>query len=343
MYMKRCLQLASLARAKAAPNPMVGAVIVHNGRVIGEGYHTICGSAHAEVEAVRAVADDSLLKESTLYVSLEPCSHFGKTPPCAALIIEKKIPRVVVGTLDPFPAVSGRGVGMLQDAGIEVEVGVLEEECRELNKSFFCFQENKRPYIILKWAQSKDGFIDKNREAVENPLPTQISNELTRMHVHKLRSEVQSILVGTNTAIKDNPSLTVRFWSGNNPLRLVVDRNLRIPSDFNLLMGDVHTLVFTHTATRSNGRCEYISLKSKQTMTDQIMEVLYRRKIQSVLIEGGSQLLQSFIDAGMWDEVQVEVANIALGDGVPAPCLKAALYKTEKVGSSELLNYRRSM
>jgi diaminohydroxyphosphoribosylaminopyrimidine deaminase/5-amino-6-(5-phosphoribosylamino)uracil reductase len=340
-YIKRCLQLAAQGREKAAPNPMVGAVIVRNGKIIGEGYHTECGFAHAEVEAIQSVADQSLLKDSTMYVSLEPCSHFGKTPPCAKLIIEKEIPRVVIGTLDPFPAVSGNGVRMLQEAGVEVKVGVLEEECRILNKAFFCYLENKRPYIVLKWAQTKDGFIDKIRAKGEKPHPTPISNELTRCHVHKLRSEVQSILVGTNTAINDNPSLTVRFWSGNNPTRLLLDRSLRVPEDSVLFDGNVPTLVFTEKEKENKQNCEYVKIGFDRNPIFEIVEQLYERCIQSLLVEGGSQLLQSFIDNDLWDEIQIEVADVTFGSGVAAPHFDAKPDSVERVCNSEMYHFTR--
>ncbi len=339
-YLWRCLQLAAHARGTAAPNPMVGAVIVHNGKIIGEGYHTFCGCAHAEVEAIRSVKNQELLKESTIYVSLEPCSHYGKTPPCAKLIIEKQIPRVVVGTYDPFPAVSGRGVKMIREAGRDVYVGVLEDECRELNKHFFCFLERKRPYIVLKWAQTRDGFIDKARDAESAPCPTPISNELTRMHVHKLRSEVKSILVGTNTAIKDNPSLTVRYWSGDHPVRLVLDRQLRIPSHYHLFDGSVPTLIFTEKEAESRYHCEYIRVNFTNKLLEQILETLYNRKIQSVLVEGGRQLLQAFINENLWDEAQVEVADICFGTGVYAPSICGAAESSEKVLNSEMQYFR---
>lgn len=339
-YMKRCLQLAANARATAAPNPMVGAVIVHNGKIIGEGFHTLCGCAHAEVEAVRSVLNEELLKDSTMYVSLEPCSHFGKTPPCAKLIIEKKIPRVVIGTYDPFPAVSGRGVKMLKDAGIEVHVGVLESECRELNKAFFCYLEKKRPYIVLKWAQTRDAFIDKKRSEQDAVCPTPISNELTRMHVHKLRSEVKSILVGTNTAINDNPSLTVRFWTGDHPVRLVLDRQLRIPQEYNLFDQKISTIVFTEKEKESKQNCKYEQIDFDKDMLNQILQALYHRKIQSVLVEGGRLLLQAFINANLWDEAQVEVADIHFGEGVYAPSICGAADYTEKVLSSEMMYFR---
>lgn len=340
-YIKRCLQLAAQGREKTAPNPMVGAVIVRNGKIIGEGYHTECGFAHAEVEAIRSVADQSLLKEATMYVSLEPCSHFGKTPPCAKLIIEKEIPKVVIGSLDPFPAVSGNGVRMLEEAGIEVKVGVLEEECRQLNKAFFCYLEKNRPYIFLKWAQTKDGFIDKIRIEGEKPTPTPISNEMTRCHVHKLRSEVQSILVGTNTAINDNPSLTVRFWSGNHPTRLLLDRSLRVPEDSVIFNGEVPTLVFTEQEKESKPNCEFIKIDGTKNPVFEILEHLYHKGIQSVLVEGGSQLLQSFIDNDLWDEIQIEVADITFGSGTKAPKLDAKPDSIERICNSEMYHFSR--
>ncbi len=342
-YIQRCLQLAAQGREKTAPNPMVGAVIVHNGKIIGEGYHTASGFAHAEVEAINSVADLSLLKESTMYVSLEPCSHFGKTPPCAKLIIEKQIPRVVVGTLDPFPAVSGNGVRMLQEAGINVKVGILEQECRVLNKAFFCHLENKRPYIILKWAQTKDGFIDKVRVAGEKPHPTPISNDMTRSLVHKLRSEVQAILVGTTTAINDNPSLTVRFWSGNNPTRLLLDKSLRVPQDSVLFDGNVPTLVFTEKVQTNKPNCEYIQIDFSKNVISEMIDELYDRCFQSLLVEGGCQLLQSFIDLDLWDEVQVEVADICFGEGTAAPKFKATPDSVERIGTSEMYHYTHPM
>jgi riboflavin biosynthesis protein RibD len=224
-FMRRALQLASLGSGNVSPNPMVGAVIVCEGKIIGEGFHRLCGRAHAEVNAINSVKDEALLKRSTIYVTLEPCSHWGKTPPCSKLIIEKGIPNVVIGTLDPFPEVSGRGVRMLENAGVTVKCGVLEKECKELNKFFFTSLLNHRPYVLLKWAQTADGYIDRHREAGDDK-PLIISNQFNSIAVHKLRSEVDAIMVGTTTAEKDNPSLTVRKWDGKNPLRVLIDRGL---------------------------------------------------------------------------------------------------------------------
>lgn len=317
-YMQRCLQLATNGLVNAAPNPMVGAVIVHQNRIIGEGYHARCGEGHAEVNAIRSVKDESLLRESTIYVSLEPCSHYGKTPPCADLIISKGIPRVVVGCIDPFSQVSGRGIKKLRDAGIDVTVGVLEEECKALIRRFVTFNLQQRPYITLKWAQSADGFMDVQRTGGS---PVILSTPLTSLHVHKLRAEHKAILVGRCTALLDNPSLTVRHWYGPNPLRLVIDRELTLPSTLHLFDGSTPTLVFTAREQASTDNLTYITLDFSRDILPQIMEELFRRKVQSLLVEGGTRLLQSFIDTGLWDEAYIEHAHIQLDEGIPAPLI----------------------
>lgn len=316
-YIRRCIELARNGRGNVSPNPMVGAVIVHDGKIIGEGYHVRCGEAHAEVNAIRSVKDPSLLKHSTIYVSLEPCSHHGKTPPCADLIIEKQIPRIVIGCQDPFSEVAGRGIRKLRDAGREVVVGVLEKECRELIQQFILFNTLHRPYITLKWAESADGYIDRRRTGGQ---PEVLSTPLTAMVVHKKRAEADAILVGRRTALLDNPSLTVRNWAGRNPVRVVLDRELSLPAHLHLFDGTVKTLVFTakeHPAARAN--VEYIRLDYTKDVLPQLLDELYRRGLQSLLVEGGSQLLQSFIDAGLWDEIWVEPSGRLLPDGVKAP------------------------
>ena len=279
-YMLRCLQLAALGQGHVSPNPMVGAVAVCEDRIIGEGYHIRCGDFHAEVNAIRAVRNPELLKKSTLYVSLEPCSHYGKTPPCAQLIIDKQIPRVVIGCADPFKEVSGRGIRMLREAGIQVKVGVLEQECRYLNRFFITAQEKRRPYVLLKWAQSADGFLDRRRRAGEPP--SVISNEVTRAFVHRLRAETDAVLVGTNTALLDNPSLTVRDWCGRNPLRLFVDKELKTPSSSHLLSDPVKTVVFTCREKEKEPYTEYITLPC--TDPEPILKELSRRNIRSVMV-----------------------------------------------------------
>ena len=316
-YIARCIQLAKNGLCNAAPNPMVGAVIVHNDTIIGEGYHIRCGEAHAEVNAVRSVKDESLLKESTIYVSLEPCSHHGKTPPCADLIINKGIPRVVVGCQDPFSLVAGRGIAKLREAGIEVKVGVLEEECRQLIRRFVTFNTLRRPFITLKWAESADGFIDLHRTEGH---PYIFSSPLSSMLVHKRRAEHSAILVGRRTALLDNPSLTTRNWYGKNPVRMVIDKDLTLPKHLVLFDGRVRTLVFTQREDTSNRpNVEHIRLDFKIDILPQITEVLYKEKLQSLMVEGGSILLQSFIDAGCWDEAYIEQSDAHLKDGVKAP------------------------
>ncbi len=319
-YMHRCLELAAKARGHTMPNPMVGAVIVHDGKIIGEGYHRQYGEAHAEPVAIASVQNQELLENSTLYVNLEPCSHFGKTPPCAKLIIEKKIPRVVVGGLDPYPKVSGRGVKMLQDAGIEVVVGVLEKECEALNKRFLIFHRFHRPYIILKWAQSSDRYMDIFREYGDGKQAVCFSSESTRMLVHKFRAEEGAIMVGTRTALLDNPSLTVRHWCGNHPLRIFIDKNLVVPETHHLLSdGKAQTLVFTEKMKKNTSFVEYYRLDFSRDILPQILEVLYDKKIQSLIVEGGAYLLNEFMQSNIWDEMYLETVNVQLKEGVKSP------------------------
>lgn len=335
-YMYRCLQLAKNGRGFVSPNPMVGSVVVHNGKIIGEGYHRQYGKAHAEVNAINSVADKSLLKESVIYVSLEPCSHHGKTPPCAQLIIDSQIPKVVVACLDPYPAVSGRGIKMLQDAGIEVLVGVLEREAWMLNKEFFTVQTGNRPYIYLKWAQTQDGFIDKERKDGEEPKPTPISDDFSKMLVHKKRSEVSAIMIGTNTAVNDNPSLTTRYWYGQNPLRIVLDRQGRVPSGYTIFDGKVETIVFTENVeVDSSENVTYIQVKFDNHLFENIFSLLRIRKINSVLVEGGRELLQSLIDKHLWDEAYIETSSVIFETGVKAPTIEGMLLEDWKWGDSQ--------
>ncbi|MBP3517744.1 MAG: bifunctional diaminohydroxyphosphoribosylaminopyrimidine deaminase/5-amino-6-(5-phosphoribosylamino)uracil reductase RibD [Parabacteroides sp.] len=341
-YMARCIELARGGAGHTAPNPMVGAVIVHNGKIIGEGFHRKCGEAHAEVNAVASVRDEALLRDSTIYVSLEPCSHYGKTPPCAELIIKKGIPRVVVGTLDPFPEVSGRGVRMLREAGIEVVTGVLEEEARALNPAFMTFQMRKRPYIYLKWAQSADGFLDVRREDASEP-PVRLSSAETFRRVHRLRSEVAAILVGTRTALLDNPSLTVRHWAGRSPVRVVLDRMLKLPADAHLLDGTVRTLVFTALEAESRPNVEYVRIDFGQEVLPQVLHYLAGQQLNSLMVEGGARLLAGFLDAGLWDEAWVETAPVVLGAGVKAPAVPGVLVATEQRDGHLLARWRQEI
>ncbi|MDR1121792.1 MAG: bifunctional diaminohydroxyphosphoribosylaminopyrimidine deaminase/5-amino-6-(5-phosphoribosylamino)uracil reductase RibD [Dysgonamonadaceae bacterium] len=319
-YMLRCLELAAKGIGYVAPNPMVGAVVVHQDQIIGEGYHRKYGSAHAEPEAIASVRDKSLLKDSTLYVNLEPCSHFGQTPPCAQLIIDQKIPRVFVGGLDPYPEVCGRGISLLQAAGIEVTTGLLQPECEALNKRFLTFHRHHRPYIFLKWAQSADGFIDSNRTSGDIRPPVQFSGKMSRIAVHKMRAEESAILVGTRTALLDNPSLTVRYWKGGkHPWRILLDKDLRVPEDYHLLDGKTATLVFTHREKQSTPFIRYYRLNFEKDILPQMMSALYELKIQSLIVEGGTYLLNSFLSADLWDEMIVETSCIRLEDGWKAP------------------------
>ena len=319
-YMRRAMELALNGRGAVKSNPMVGAVIVHNDRIIGEGFHCEYGKAHAEVNAVRSVKDEALLADSTMYVTLEPCSHYGKTPPCAELIIRKRIPRVVIGSLDPYPEVAGRGVAMLKNAGIEVVTGMLEDELYELNRPFITAHIRKRPYIILKWAQSSDGFIDKIRTDASTPAVVLSPPDSMRL-VHKLRAEVSAIMIGTRTAILDNPSLTVRHWVGESPVRVVLDRALTIPSDYKLLDGSVPTLIFTAKSAENRENVEYITIDFAKEVLPQVLQQLYKRKLISLLVEGGSMLHNQFLKEDLWDEIRMEKTSALLHEGVPAPDL----------------------
>jgi diaminohydroxyphosphoribosylaminopyrimidine deaminase/5-amino-6-(5-phosphoribosylamino)uracil reductase len=318
--MSRCIALAKNGLGTTYPNPMVGSVIVYEGKIIGEGWHKKAGEPHAEVNAVNSVKDKSLLKKATIYVSLEPCSHFGKTPPCCDLIIKNKIPNVVIGTVDPNIKVAGNGIKKLIEAGVNVTIGILEDECNELNKRFFTFHQKKRPYIILKWAQSQDGFIAPLEKSEKKPV--WITNTHSRQLVHKWRTEEQAILVGTQTVIDDNPKLNARDWYGNNPIRLVLDQNNRIPEDNTVFDNQIKTIVFTkskNTINKENTIFEVIDFK--QNTAKQIVEVLFQHQIQSVIIEGGLQTLQTFIDANLWDEARIFTGEITFGKGIKAPLL----------------------
>lgn len=315
-YMRRCIELARNGLCNTAPNPMVGAVIVCDGRIIGEGYHVRCGEGHAEVNAVRSVKDPALLARSTIYVSLEPCAHYGKTPPCADMLVEVGIPRIVIGCQDPFAKVAGRGIRKLREAGREVVVGVLEKECRYLIRRFLTFHTCQRPYVTLKWAQSADGYIDRCRTEGS---PVVLSSPETAMLVHKMRAEHSAIMVGRRTALLDNPSLTVRSWYGKSPVRVVLDRRLALPETLRLFDGTVPTLVFTECRHEPVPGVEYVLADFSRDVLPQVLSGLHARGLQSLLVEGGSRLLQSFLDAGLWDEVMVEEAPALLGSGVPAP------------------------
>ena len=318
-YMRRALQLARLGAGHTSPNPMVGAVIVTpDGSIIGEGWHRQCGEAHAEVNAIASVADSNQLKECTLFVTLEPCSHYGKTPPCARLILERGIPRVVVGCLDPFVKVSGRGVAMLREAGVEVVTGVLEKECRDLNRRFMTAHTTGRPWVQLKWAQTADGFIALPPEAGENPL--RMSTPVTMRLMHRQRSLCDAIVVGANTARIDNPSLTTRYWPGSSPLHVVLSRDLSIPDNISLLTDGLPTIIYNGVKSETCGAVEYVKMDTANPMA--WLEDLYRRGVTSVMVEGGTMVLQGLIDASAWDEARIETSPRRVGQGVSAPVIQ---------------------
>ncbi len=329
-YMWRCLQLAKKGLGSTKNNPLVGSVIVHNNRIIGEGYHRKIGEPHAEVNAINSVKDHSLLKKSTIYVSLEPCSHFGKTPPCAALIVREGIARVVIAVKDPNDAVAGRGIKMLKDAGVEVTVGVLEDEAKELNRSFFVNQIEKRSFVTLKWAQTKDNFIDNERNNSDLP-PLKLSNSITQCVVHKLRSQTMGIMVGTNTALKDNPTLNTRKWYGDNPVRIVLDRTGKLSACSHLFNNCAPTIVFTELASYPvANNVKSISINFEEDVIEQILHKLYELNIASLMVEGGSKLISSFVKSNAWDDAFVEVANIEIGCGIRAPLLSGSLINAKK-------------
>lgn len=336
LYMYRALQLAKIGLSDAMPNPSVGAVIVYKDTIIGEGYTSKYGGPHAEVNAIRSVKNQELLKKSTLYVTLEPCSHFGKTPPCAILIVEKKIPKVVIGCIDPFAKVAGKGIQILKENGIEVITGVLEEECKASHRRFFTFHLKKRPYIILKWAQSADGFmapLQKN----ENK-PVWLSNTYSRQLTHKWRSEEQGILVGRKTVIDDNPSLTTREYFGKNPIRLFLDKNGTIKTSYEILNNAAETIQFVINKTK-----KHQAPISFDSTIDEVCKYCFENNIQSVIIEGGRQTLQSFIDQNIWDEARVFEAEVELKSGIEAPKLTHALkVKTQYILNDQLTEYQNT-
>ena len=325
-YIKRCIQLAENGLGATYPNPMVGSVIVHNNKIIGEGWHRKAGEPHAEVNAINSVKDRSLLKKATIYVSLEPCSHYGKTPPCSDLIIASGIKKIVIGSIDPFPAVSGKGIKKLMDAGSEVTLGILDTECNALNKRFFTFHKHQRPYIILKWAQSIDGFLAPISTEENDPRePVWITNKYSQQLVHKWRSEETAILVGTNTAVMDNPKLNTRLWKGTNPVRILIDRRLRLTGDSALLDESIKTIVICEEeAQKTNPRTSsenliFETIDFKKEITAEICKILYKHEIQSIIIEGGSITIQSFIDSGLWDEARVFTGDAYFKRGIKAP------------------------
>lgn len=329
LFMQRALDLAERGKGTVRPNPLVGCVLVHEGNIIGEGYHEQYGGPHAEVNAIASVTDPKLLTDATAYVSLEPCSHWGKTPPCANLLVEKGIKSVVVATLDPNPLVAGKGVKLLEQAGISVQVGLLEQEARWQNRRFFCQQEKHRPYVILKWAQTQDGFI-----ARENFDSKWISGTQSRQLVHQWRAEEQAILVGKNTALHDNPRLNVRDWTGTDPIRVVLDSKLELPADLHLFDQQIPTLCYTTRKSEKLTNLEWVKLP--QISLEALLADLHARQIQSVLIEGGSQTIHQFLAAGLWDEARVFTAPIEFERGIAAPQLTQTPAESHAIGEDQL-------
>lgn len=337
VYMRRCLELARLGAGFVAPNPMVGAVLVHQDRIIGEGWHGAYGGPHAEVNCIHAVSEEDrhFIPESTMYVSLEPCAHFGKTPPCSQLIIDHRIPKVVIACRDPFAAVNGRGIEQLQKAGIEVITGILEAAAIELNRRFFCFHEQKRPYVILKWAQTADGYIASN--TAERLL---ITHEQTNLLVHQWRSEEAAILIGTETALKDNPSLTNRYWHGKSPLRMVIDKQLRLPENLTIFTDGNPLIVFNEEKTVTNGAVQFVQMNRASSFIDELFVYCYTHAIQSILVEGGARLLKSFLNENKWNETRVLTnTTLQIGAGLAAPVIQESFLHHSFQSATDQIDY----
>lgn len=337
--MKEAIKLAAKGAEKVFPNPMVGCIIVHNGKVIGKGYHKKFGEAHAEINAIHSVKNKSLLKDATLYVTLEPCAHHGKTPPCADAIIKHGIQRVIIGSIDPNPVVKGKGITKLMKSGCDITTGVLEQACMELNKRFFTFHREKRPYIILKWAMTKDGYIDKLRTNEQKPL--KITGKEADKLAHKWRSEEQAIMVGTNTVIMDNPMLTTRHIEGKSPIRVILDRNLKTPIDSNIFNNFAQVIVLNSKKNAKQENVEFVKMEFQKKSLRPVLTELYKRNIQSVIVEGGAKLLNSFIGQGLWDEARVFKSDKKIGKGIKAPTLAEIICNKTAIGKDILIEYTK--
>ncbi len=339
-YIKRCLQLAKKGIGRTRPNPSVGAVVVFEDKIIGEGFTSPYGGPHAEVNAINSVTDPSLLKKATIYVTLEPCSHHGKTPPCADLIIDKQIPKVVVGCIDTNSLVAGKGIKRLRDAGCEVLLGVLEKECLQHHKRFFTYQNKNRPYVVLKWAETKDGFIAPFGRDEQKPV--WITNSFSKQLVHKWRAQEHAILVGTNTVLEDNPSLNLRYWSGFDPVRVILDRSLKIKANFEIYNGEGKVIVLTDTNTiipLNKDAVIFEKIDFSQNIASQICKVLHHHKIQSLFVEGGTRMLQTFITANIWDEAKIFIGDTFFNEGIKSPAFNATLSQVEKIDNDILRTF----
>ena len=338
-FMERCFRLALLGRGYNSPNPMVGAVVVHNGKIIGEGYHRQYGQAHAEVNAINSVKDKSLLKESIIYVNLEPCCHYGKTPPCAELLVKSQIKKCVISNVDSNPKVHGGGIRILEQAGIEVVSGVLEEEGRFLNRRFFCLQEDKRPFVILKYAQSTDGFMDVERQQNGVKKNYWITNDVLKVFVHKQRCREDAVLVGYNTVVNDNPSLTSRYHAGRNPVRVVFDGDLSLNAESNIFNKESKTIIFNRKENKTKDNLEYIKIEDNQSKEVQILNKLYERGISSLIVEGGKKTLEAFISQNLWNEAYILSGNALFGKGKKSPVISAELKKSTISAGDNRVDY----
>jgi diaminohydroxyphosphoribosylaminopyrimidine deaminase/5-amino-6-(5-phosphoribosylamino)uracil reductase len=337
LFMQRCLDLAQKGMGAVAPNPIVGAVLVHENRIIGEGWHQQFGGPHAEVHCIQSVAneDKQFIFQSTLYVSLEPCNHYGKTPPCSDLIIQSQIKKVVIACTDPFEKVNGSGIKKLEDNKVEVITGILEKEAIQLNKRFFIFHQQQMPYVILKWAESNDGFIAKTQGK-----PVKISNHITDKLVHKWRSEEAAIIVGTNTVLNDNPSLTTRNWEGKNPLRIFIDKQLRIDASYKILDHSTDTLILNLIKQEKIGNNEFVLINDESKLLEELLQHLYEKGIQSLIVEGGTTLLQSFIEKNLWHEARVvKNTELMLQEGISSPALKNNFNLKQALIGKDEINY----
>lgn len=338
-YMYRCLQLASKGLGRVSPNPLVGSIIVYNDQIIGQGYHFEYGGSHAEVNAIQSVENKSLLPESTLYVNLEPCSHYGKTPPCADLIIHYRFKKVVIGTQDPFPEVAGKGIQRLRNAGIEVEVGVLEEECSLLNRRFFTYHLLQRPYIILKWASSLDGYLSPGNHKPENRNNWWITGKIASVLVHKWRSEEDCIMVGTNTLLTDDPALNVREWFGADPLRLIIDMHLKIPLSSNVMRENGSVVILNSLKDEVQRNRIYRKVPEGDELIPAMLKILHSMEKQSILVEGGGNILNQFLRNGIWDEARVLTGNVFFGKGIDAPKIRVPPSYSDYAGDDKLYYY----